>query len=478
MACAFPTQNSTTSPIQWTSAASKSTTRGRHFPENTWIAPGRAVALSLSGQRVDSLQGNNVKKPLNSRGFFICRTSSSLRRWSLPADTTCREPCRRVLWFRIPVHPGFEFICPLVGNRRVDVCTVHRYFGDRILEPSRDIAGKGCRTGLYCRRLARASPLRPRLTAISEQRDVFLIGDLNETRSAASICNTCLAQVRCNGRCVCHAPHLHRRCDTCGIVNGCLCRCESADTTLRGLGQDEVDLGSRQHERGKTRPAAAESAVDGRARINEYARTRRTCQVRGDVGSKKSVRRTRVRTIILIRLRENWNPRVVVCLHQVHEHDRHSMIVARLEIVGPRIVVYSVTRPGQYGVVGVGGNESAWRGASSLQLGTRGGWIHVDEPQREPRTQGIRKLLPLAQITAVDRISRAEIPCSGRRGHVLAGLVEHLEEVGVNELLLVILGTERAADTVTLQGLEVRNVAPGIGQVPETPGAQGKCGPI
>src|SRR5882672_10683446 len=71
MACAFPTQNSTTSPIQWTSAASKSTTRGRHFPENTWIAPGRAVALSLSGQRVDSLQGNNVKKPLNSRGFFI-----------------------------------------------------------------------------------------------------------------------------------------------------------------------------------------------------------------------------------------------------------------------------------------------------------------------------------------------------------------------------------------------------------------------
>src|SRR6266481_2471779 len=385
MACAFPTQNSTTSPIQWTSAASKSTTRGRHFPENTWIAPGRAVALSLSGQKVDSLQGNNVKKPLDSRGFFICATSSSLRRWSLPADTTCREPCRRVLWFRVPVHPGFEFICPLVGNRRVDVCTVHRYFGDRVLEPSRDIAGKGCRTGLNCGRLARASPFRPRLTAISEQRDVFLIGDLNEAWSAASICNACLTQVRGNGRCVCHAPHLHRGRDPCRIVHGCLRWGETSDTTFRGLGQDEVDLGSRQHERGETRPAAAVSAVDGCAWINEHARTRRSCEVRRDVGSEKSVRRARVCTVILIWLRENWNARVVVCLHQVHEHDRHSMIVARLEIVGPWIVVYAVARTIQYGVVGVGGNESAWGRASSLQLGTRGRGINVDKPKREPR---------------------------------------------------------------------------------------------
>src|SRR5258706_3892223 len=76
MACAFPTQNSTTSPIQWTSAASKSTTRGRHFPENTWIAPGRDAALSSCGQKVASNQGNDVKKPLDSRGFFICATSS------------------------------------------------------------------------------------------------------------------------------------------------------------------------------------------------------------------------------------------------------------------------------------------------------------------------------------------------------------------------------------------------------------------
>src|SRR6266404_4164397 len=175
MACAFPTQDSTTSPIQWTSAASKSTTRGRHFPENTWIAQGRDAALSSCGQKVARNQSNDVKKPLDSRGFFICCNDQSLRRWSLPADTTCREPCRRVLWFRVPVHPGFEFIYPLVGNRRADVCTVHRYFGDRVLEPSRDIAGEGRRTGLNCRRLARAPLLRPRLTAISEQRDVFLV---------------------------------------------------------------------------------------------------------------------------------------------------------------------------------------------------------------------------------------------------------------------------------------------------------------
>jgi len=81
------------------------------------------------------------------------------------------------------------------------------------------------------------------------------------------------------------------------------------------------------------------------------------------------------------------------------------MIVARLEIVGPRIVVYAVARPTQYGIVGVGGDESAWRGKSSLQLSIRGRGIYVDEPQREPRAQGIRKFLPLAQVTIIDRIS-------------------------------------------------------------------------
>ena len=171
------------------------------------------------------------------------------------------------------------------------------------------------------------------------------------------------------------------------------------------------------------------------------------------------------------RLRVHRDPWIAVGEHLVHERVRHPVIVAGAEVDHPRIVVDAVARPGEISVLRIRGDEPCRRGQGGVDLSLGRGRVHVREPHRQADANRVGEPLPSCRAATEEGIRRAELDRSGWcPGHGGGGRIQVREQAGVDVLLRVVFGRDRAA--VSAQGLGVRHVAPDIGDVAEHQAAQ------
>ena len=145
------------------------------------------------------------------------------------------------------------------------------------------------------------------------------------------------------------------------------------------------------------------------------------------------------------------------------------MVISRAEVGHPRIVVDTVARPGEPGVIRVGLEYGVCEGGLDFRL--RSGGVHVCQPHSQPSAERVGEAAPRQSITPIERVRCAELRrAGGCRGHGRRGLSQIREQTGVDILLRIVLG--RGHPAVSAQGLGIGHVAPNIGDVAEHQAAQ------